>query len=247
MYESPEQARNTKTKGAYVVWTVEMDRVLTETFLDQVQKGNKSKQVNVQARLKTWTKNYNIVTELRQQSGFGWDDNRKMIDMENNIWENYLKSHPEAKGYRYKALTNYDDLAIIVGNAHAKGDGANTEGELEKSGEEGGGGNDDGLEDITEDDDGLDNNFSQQKKGRPTTPVVAKQSTRRKIRTGDVVASAVTMMADMLKSMIPDIDRSLTLKAVDMLAADKTKEHVFHGLPIEFKKEWLMMQFNHLN
>ncbi|PIA27368.1 hypothetical protein AQUCO_07800002v1 [Aquilegia coerulea] len=239
MDESPEQARNTKTKGAYVVWTVEMDRVLTETFLDQVQKENKSEQgwkstvwtaaidaikdkcgklitkVNVQARLKTWTKNYNIVTDLRQQSGFGWDDNRKMIDVENNIWENYLKSHPEAKGYRYKALTNYDDLAIIVGNAHAKGDGANTGGELEKSGEEGGAGNDDGLEDITEDDDGLDNNFSQQKRGRPTTPVVAKQSTRRKIRTGDVVASAVTMMADTLKSMVETNSRA-RLPTVDV-------------------------------
>ncbi|PIA65452.1 hypothetical protein AQUCO_00100742v1 [Aquilegia coerulea] len=214
MDESPEQARNTKTKGTYMVWTVEMDRVLTETFLNQVQKGNKSEQgwkstvwtaaidaikekceklvikVNVQTRLKTWTKNYNI------------DDNRKMIDVENNIWENYLKSHPEAKGYRYKALTNYDDLVIIVGNVHAKGDGANTGGELEKSGEEGGGGNDGGLEDITEDNDELDNNSSQQKRVKPTRAALAKQSTRRKVHTGDVVASVVTMMEDTLKSMV---------------------------------------------
>ncbi|KAF9607102.1 hypothetical protein IFM89_032218 [Coptis chinensis] len=97
--QSPEQPKSTKAKGNYVVWTIEMDRVLTETFLDQVQKGNKSEQ------------------------GFGWDDNRKMIVVRDDVWENYVKSHPDAKGFRYKPLTNYDELAIIVGKNNAKGVG----------------------------------------------------------------------------------------------------------------------------
>ncbi|KAF9614245.1 hypothetical protein IFM89_016506 [Coptis chinensis] len=77
----------------------------------------------------------------------------------------------------------------------------------------------------------------------------------------------VTSMTDTLKSMVetnsrarlptvdvnklcqevnkvPNFDRSLTLRVVDLLAADKTKEHVFYGLPDDFKKEWLMMHLN---
>ncbi|KAF9587826.1 hypothetical protein IFM89_005830 [Coptis chinensis] len=235
-----------------------MDRVLTETFLDQVQKGNKSEQGwkpvvwtvtvdaikekcgkavtkdNVQARLKTWTKNFNIMTELRDQSGFGWDDNRKMIVVRDDVWENYVK-----------------ELAL-----------ANTGGELDKAREEvenNGSNENDGHEDINGENEGSD---KQLKRGSDE-----KQSANKKVRTGDAIAAAVTSMTNTLKSMVetnsrarlptvdvnklcqevnkvPDFDRSLTLRVVDLLAADKTKEHVFYGLPDDFKKEWLMMHLN---
>ncbi|KAL5726697.1 hypothetical protein ACHQM5_009716 [Ranunculus cassubicifolius] len=74
--------------------------------------------------------------ELKDQSGFGWDENRKIIDVNDDVWEGYVKSHPDARSYRYKALTNYDDLAIIIGNANAKGGGAITGSELSKAKEE---------------------------------------------------------------------------------------------------------------
>ncbi|KAL5709695.1 hypothetical protein ACHQM5_020353 [Ranunculus cassubicifolius] len=183
--QSPDQPKNSKGKS-YVVWTNEMDRVLTETFLDQIQKGNKSgqgwkpetwtatvdaikekcgKQVtkdNVQARLKTWTKNYNIMKELKDQSGFGWDENRKMIDVNDDVWEGYVKSHPDARSYRYKALTNYDDLSIIIGNANAKGGGAITGSELSKAREEQNKSDSD-VEEITYENDGAEKNEKQQK------------------------------------------------------------------------------------
>ncbi|KAF9594331.1 hypothetical protein IFM89_030460 [Coptis chinensis] len=221
-----------------------MDRVLTETFLDQVQKGNISEQGwkpvvwtvtidaikekcgkvvtknNVQARLKTWTKNFNIVTELQDQSGFEWDDNRKMIVVRDDVWENYVKSHPDAKGF-----SNEND----------------------------------GHEDINGENEGSD---KQLKRGSDE-----KQSANKKVRTGDAIAAVMTSMTDTLKFMVEtnsraclptvdvnklcqevnkvlDFDRSLTLRIVDLLATDKTKEHVFYGLPDDFKKEWLMMHLN---
>ncbi|KAF9609334.1 hypothetical protein IFM89_015589 [Coptis chinensis] len=263
-----------------------MDHVLTETFLDQVQKGNISEQGwkpvvwtvtvnaikekcgkvvtkdNVQARLKTWTKNFNIVTELQDQSRFKWDENRKMIVVRDDVWENYVKSHPDAKGFRYKPLTNYDELAIIVGKNNAKGVGANTGGELNKAREEvenNGNNENDGHEDINGENEGSD---KQLKRGSDE-----KQSANKKVRTGDAIAAVMTSMTDTLKFMVetnsraclptvdvnklcqevnkvPDFDRSLTLRVVDLLAADKTKEHVFYGLPDDFKKEWLMMHLN---
>ncbi|KAF9597782.1 hypothetical protein IFM89_021867 [Coptis chinensis] len=270
--QSPEQPKSTKAKGNYVVWTIEMDRVLTKTFLDQVQKGNKSGQGwklvvwtvtvdaikekcgkavtkdNVQARLKTWTKNFNIVTELRDQLGFGWDDNRKMMFGRTML--------------RYKPLTNYDELATIVGKNNAKRVGANTKGELDKAREEvenNGNNENDGHEDINGKNEGSDKQLKRGSDG--------KQSANKKVRTGDAIAAAVTSMTDTLKykvetnsrahlptvdvnklcqevNKVPDFDRSLTLRVVDLLAADKTKEHVFYGLSDDLKKKWLMMHLN---
>lgn len=48
-------------------------------------------------------------------------------------------------------------------------------------------------------------------------------------------------------SKIQDLDQALMLKAVDMLAADKNKEHVFHGLPDGMKREWLLMHLQRSN
>ncbi|KAF9622370.1 hypothetical protein IFM89_031173 [Coptis chinensis] len=114
---------------------------------------------NVQACLKTWTKHFNIMIGLRDQSGSEWDDNRKMIIVRDDIWEYYVKSHPDVKGFRYKPLTNYDELAIIVGKNNAIGVGANTERELYKAREEvenNGSNENDGREDINGENEGSD-------------------------------------------------------------------------------------------
>ncbi|KAL5708620.1 hypothetical protein ACHQM5_019394 [Ranunculus cassubicifolius] len=89
-------------------------------------------------------------------------------------------------------------------------------------------------------------------------------TTRKWSKTGDAIASAVTEMTVTLKSMvetnkrarlptvdveklcqviskIPDLDQTLMLEAVDLLANNKTKEYVFNGLPDELKKDWLLM------
>ncbi|KAF9626357.1 hypothetical protein IFM89_032773 [Coptis chinensis] len=185
-----------------------------------------------------------------------------MIMVMDDVWGNYVKSHPDAKGFRYKPLTNYDELAIIVGMNNAKGVGANTRGELDKAREEveNNGSNENyGHEDINGENEGSD---KQLKKGSDE-----KQSANKKVRAGDAIAAAVTSMIDTLKSMVEtnsrarlptvdvnklcqevnkvlEFDHSLTLRVVDLLTTDKTKEHVFYGLPDDFKKEWLMMHLN---
>ncbi|KAL5708753.1 hypothetical protein ACHQM5_019515 [Ranunculus cassubicifolius] len=196
--------------------------------------------------------------ELREQSGFGWDENRKMIVVLDDVWEGYVKSHPDAKSYRYKALTNYDDLVIIIGNANAKGGGATTGSELSKAREEQNKSDSD-VEEIT-DGNGVEKNDNKQQMAKSSQT----STTRKRSKTGDAIASAVTEMTVTLKSMvetnkrarlptvvveklcqviskIPDLDQTLMLEAVDLLANNKTKEHVFDGLPDELKKDWLLM------
>ncbi|KAL5709951.1 hypothetical protein ACHQM5_020572 [Ranunculus cassubicifolius] len=161
----------------------------------------------------TWTVTVDAIKEkcgkqvtkdnLKDQSGFGWDEDRKMIVVLDDVWEGYVKSHPDAKSYRYKALTNYDDLAIIIGNANAKGGGATTGSELSKA--------------------------------RKEQNKTDKTNKRARLPTVDVEKLCQVI------SKIPDLDQTLMLEAVDLLANNKTKEHVFNGLPDELKKDWLLM------
>ncbi|KAF9606687.1 hypothetical protein IFM89_027731 [Coptis chinensis] len=170
-----------------------------------------------------------------------------MIVVRDDVWENYVKSHPDAKGFRYKPLM----LAIIVGNNNAKGVGANTGGELDKAREEvenNGSNENDGHEDINGENEGSD---EQLKRG-----LDEKQSTNKKVCTGDAIATVVTSMTDTLKCMVQtnshahlptvdvnklcqevnkvqDFDCSLTLRVVDLLATDKTS---FMGFQMILRK-----------
>ncbi|KAF9618130.1 hypothetical protein IFM89_000246 [Coptis chinensis] len=140
-----------------------------------------------------------------------------------------LRSHPDAKRFRYKPLTNYDELAIIVGKNNAKGVGANTGGELDKAREEvknNGSIENDGHEDINGKNEGSDKQLKRETNSVHVFPIVDVNKLCQEV------------------NKVPDFDRSLTPRVVDLLAADKTKEHVFYGLPDDFKKEWLMMHLN---
>ncbi|KAF9622040.1 hypothetical protein IFM89_029324 [Coptis chinensis] len=112
---------------------------------------------------------------------------------------------------RYKPLTNYDELAIIVGKNNAKGVGANTGGELDKARKEvenNGNNKNDGHEDINGENEGSD---KQLKRG-----LDEKQSSNKKVRTGDVIATIVTSMTDTLKCMVETNSRA-RLPTVDMI------------------------------
>jgi hypothetical protein len=46
---------------------------------------------NIIARSKTFDKHYVIVNNMLSQSGFGWDDDKNMISVEDDVWNNYAK------------------------------------------------------------------------------------------------------------------------------------------------------------
>jgi hypothetical protein len=85
------------------------------------------------------------VKKLREQSGFGWDDARKMVTATADVWEKYLavglcymcisehflmpaycvtKAHPKAKPWRKKAFPLYDDMLELVEGIVATGETA---------------------------------------------------------------------------------------------------------------------------
>lgn len=102
-------------KGKYVVWTVEMDRCLTDKLIEQVKMGNKLEKsltpvayraavkalnakfgldltkANIRNRLKTWKKMYGHVKEILSHKGFKWDKTRKMVVANDAVWNEYIK------------------------------------------------------------------------------------------------------------------------------------------------------------
>jgi len=64
---------------------------------------------------------YRLVRELREQSGFGWDEVKHLATAPHDVWERYLASHPKAKPFRKKSFPLYDDIATLVDSVVATG------------------------------------------------------------------------------------------------------------------------------
>lgn len=96
-----------------------MDSCLSAILVQQIKLGNRSKfdyklkpaafaaavmainekfqivllKEHIKNRLKTWKKQYDILKELLDQSGFEWDENRKMVIANDSVWNEYIKVH----------------------------------------------------------------------------------------------------------------------------------------------------------
>ncbi|KAF2313038.1 hypothetical protein P3X46_019255 [Hevea brasiliensis] len=126
-------------------WTAAMDQYFIELMLDQIVKGNKAGSTfNKQAwtdmlasfnakfgpqhgkrvlrhRYKKLLKYYGEMKVLLKQNGFTWDETQQMIVADNDVWDTYIKAHPQARAYRMKTLPNCNDLALIFGDATEDG------------------------------------------------------------------------------------------------------------------------------
>ncbi|KAI9194286.1 hypothetical protein LWI28_004793 [Acer negundo] len=58
---------------------------------------------------------------MRHSSGFGWDPVTKKFTTSDEIWEDYLKSHPTHKNYHTDTFVDYEDIRIAIGNETAVG------------------------------------------------------------------------------------------------------------------------------
>ncbi|KAF9605018.1 hypothetical protein IFM89_013184 [Coptis chinensis] len=67
-------------------------------------------------------KNHSAIRTLIYQSGFGWDNDREMVYADDDqIWDDYVKAHPDFKSWRTKSVIGYENLCIIFGDGGASG------------------------------------------------------------------------------------------------------------------------------
>jgi len=108
---------NVRDPGRQMRWTSDMDSCLSAILVQQIKQGNRSEfdykfrpaafeasvlainenfqlyltKEHVKNRLKTWKKQYDILKELKNQSGFEWDEKRKMVIANDSVWSEYIK------------------------------------------------------------------------------------------------------------------------------------------------------------
>ncbi|CAJ2649348.1 unnamed protein product [Trifolium pratense] len=79
---------------------------------------------HIESTMKRLRTTYAIVYDMLNQSGFGWDEEKKIIKVDDEVWNEYVKSHPNAKDHRYAPIPLFDKLAHAFGKDRATGKGA---------------------------------------------------------------------------------------------------------------------------
>ncbi|WOK99470.1 hypothetical protein Cni_G08182 [Canna indica] len=97
-------------------------------FLNQLEKMLEAKlpgcgikaHPQIHSRHKLLKTQYNAIYDmLHQSSGFGWDPNRCCVTCHQDVWDQWVKSHPNASGLQNKSFPHLDSLSIIFGKDRA--------------------------------------------------------------------------------------------------------------------------------
>ncbi|XVF44126.1 hypothetical protein PTKIN_Ptkin02bG0095700 [Pterospermum kingtungense] len=80
------------------------------------------KEKHISSRCKTLRKIRAALFDLiNKGSGFGWDEEKKMVVAPPSVWNEYVKSHFDAASLKGKPFKFYDELGIIYGTERATG------------------------------------------------------------------------------------------------------------------------------
>ncbi|KAH1055419.1 hypothetical protein J1N35_033484 [Gossypium stocksii] len=131
-------------------WTKPMEHLFLEILAEEAQKGNKPSnsfkafsinrvaeaiserfQVHCDAKhvenhLRTVKNQWQIICTIRDQSGFGWDDNMKMITCDRATYDAAVMAHKKYEPFLNKRIDHYDEMALVVGKDMATGSFART-------------------------------------------------------------------------------------------------------------------------
>ena len=138
--------QNASTSGrSRMHWTPSMERYFIDLMLEHVQRGNRvgytfnkhawsdmltmfnakfgsqcDKDV-LKSRYSGLWKQFHDVKNMLCHVGFSWDAARQMVVADDVVWDEHVKAHPDARGYRTKPVLNFDDLCVIYSHTSADG------------------------------------------------------------------------------------------------------------------------------
>ncbi|KAG8499102.1 hypothetical protein CXB51_005538 [Gossypium anomalum] len=81
---------------------------------------------HVENHLRTVKHQWQIICIIQGESGFGWDDNMKMITCDKAIYDATVMAHKKYGPFLNKSIDHYDEMALVVGKDMAIGSFART-------------------------------------------------------------------------------------------------------------------------
>ncbi|CAN1187736.1 hypothetical protein LINPERPRIM_LOCUS32012 [Linum perenne] len=76
---------------------------------------------HIKSKVRYFKDKFTATLELKEASGFGWDDARGCVIAEEGVFAEWVKSHPKAAGLNTKPLPFFDELSKVFGVNHAMG------------------------------------------------------------------------------------------------------------------------------
>ncbi|CAN1150422.1 hypothetical protein LINPERHAP2_LOCUS17556 [Linum perenne] len=76
---------------------------------------------HIKSKVRYFKDKFTATLELKEASGFGWDDARGCIVADEAVYADWVKSHPKASGLNNKPLPYFDELCKVFGVDHAIG------------------------------------------------------------------------------------------------------------------------------
>ncbi|KAL5789535.1 hypothetical protein ACOSQ2_004423 [Xanthoceras sorbifolium] len=180
---------------------------------------------HIESKLKFWKKQYGVVYDMLNTSGFGWNDVRKCVEVDSDeAWKSYVQHHKQAEGFRGKHFPLYERLANIFGKDRATGKMAQTPDQQAADLEEG---------------DNFSNEFETAENFSPISmnqsqsdllgnqaasqPVCRKRS-RSGSRLADPIASSMNRFSDVIKEAMDKTTEAFK-EFGQILATNKANEH----------------------
>lgn len=95
-------------------------------WLEIMKSFNRSAGVNynkqqLQSQLSILKSAYSTFKRLKENSGFGWNSVLEIPTAPDDVWDNYISSHPDAAKYRKETLPNFEELDQIFSGKCATG------------------------------------------------------------------------------------------------------------------------------
>uniref|UniRef100_A0A803N492 Myb/SANT-like domain-containing protein n=1 Tax=Chenopodium quinoa TaxID=63459 RepID=A0A803N492_CHEQI len=77
---------------------------------------------HIESRIKHWTEKYSAMAEMLSTSGFGRDSDKKMLQVEKTVFDEWAKAHKKAKGLDGVPFPHYETFAEIYAKDKATGE-----------------------------------------------------------------------------------------------------------------------------
>ncbi|KMT19614.1 hypothetical protein BVRB_1g012290 [Beta vulgaris subsp. vulgaris] len=144
-------------KKANFRWTKPMSKELLEFLAEEVRKGKRPNNTfrtssfiadakmisekfhtactadHVENHMRTVRSSWGIISQVQGRSGFGWNDNVKMITASPTTYDAYIQQYPSHEKYLNKKIEMYEEISIVAGKDIARGNFCKTFGDIQTS------------------------------------------------------------------------------------------------------------------